>query len=98
MRSSLTSGSGCQGHAARLIGYSVGVCRSAPDIAPGARRLTLRQSGKHMEYAMKTTAAQKELMTDFDLAQQAFNASHVRLQQSLRATEQGELPVQTLRE
>lgn len=47
---------------------------------------------------MKPTITQKELLTDFDLAQQAFNASHARLQKSLRETEAGVLPVQTLRE
>jgi hypothetical protein len=38
----------------------------------------------------------KKLLGELDLAQQAFNASHARLSQSLRASEAGKKPEQPL--
>jgi hypothetical protein len=47
---------------------------------------------------MTKTTAKKELMADFDLAQQAFIDSYARLRQTLRDTEAGAQPVQSLKE
>jgi hypothetical protein len=42
------------------------------------------------------TTPWKKLLAELDLAQQAFNASHARLSQSLRAAEAGKKPEQPL--
>jgi hypothetical protein len=43
------------------------------------------------------TTEQKELMAEFDLAQQAFNTSHAQLRRNLLAAEKGNKPVSVLK-
>jgi len=45
----------------------------------------------------KLSIEQEELMAEYDLAQQAFNASHAQLRRNLRAAEQGKKPVSVLK-
>lgn len=40
---------------------------------------------------------QKELMAEYDLAQQAFNASHAQLRRNLLAAEKGKKPMAALK-
>jgi hypothetical protein len=48
---------------------------------------------------MKSTLSteQKELMAEYDLAQQAFNASHAQLRRNLLAAKQGKKPLAALK-